>query len=98
MNKVKFMLSAVAVIAIVGGALAFKASKQGNANVFCNTFGSPRPCQKVLFTTDNSTSPSDNPCSGGVYFTQSDCQSPAITTNDEDPGTLTIQPVKAVTE
>ena len=35
MKKAKIMLSAIAVFAIVGGALAFKAQKFGAANIYC---------------------------------------------------------------
>ena len=99
MNKIKIMLSAVAVIAIVGGSLAFKASKFSRANVYCSTFGQQQNlCDKVNFTTDNEISSSDNPCSGGLFYTASDCPSTTVFTTVSDGGAHTVQKVKSQAE
>jgi hypothetical protein len=50
MEKAKFMLTAIAVFAIVGGALAFKAKRYGN-NIFCGgTNTAPCNVAKTDFT------------------------------------------------
>jgi hypothetical protein len=46
MKKVKIMLTAITVMAVVGGALAFKAAKF-NTVVFCTTEAAPGACTVV---------------------------------------------------
>jgi hypothetical protein len=48
MKKVKIMLTAITVMAIVGGALAFKAAKFGTA-IFCTTQAAPNACTIPAF-------------------------------------------------
>jgi len=46
MKKAKIMLSAIAVLALVGGALAFKAAKTSRFSYYvCNTAGQLNQCQ-----------------------------------------------------
>jgi len=48
MKKAKIMLSAIAVFALVGGALAFKAHKSQVVDYFtCNTLATPKTCAAV---------------------------------------------------
>lgn len=49
MKKAKIMLTAIAVIAVIGGILAFKA--KSFANVYCKFPGGAITCQKVAYTT-----------------------------------------------
>jgi len=53
MKKARIMLTSIAVLAVVGGALAFKV--KADANVFCKIHkGTPQEiCQKQLYRTDN---------------------------------------------
>lgn len=89
MKKVRIMLTAITVFAIVGGALAFKAKKFVTPNVYCSTFTGPT-CQLAspnLQTTIVAGAPARNPCSGGFYFTTNTCP---ITTSFTTVGTGAI--------
>jgi len=86
------MLTAIAVLAVVGGALAFKAKTFSDANVYCSTFASPNTCQKVLFTTTTSGTTED-PCTGDFFYKAATCP---ITTSFTTVGTGAIK-VKSVT-
>ena len=68
MKKVKVMLAFVAVFATVGAALAFKASKFNDANIYCSTFTSGDACQKVLFKTTTGANVSEDPCGESQEF------------------------------
>jgi hypothetical protein len=75
MKKARIMLSVVAVIAIVGTALAFKVAKFDDANIFCSTFTSGDACQKVLFKVTTGVNESNNPCgSNQEFFEESGCE------------------------
>ncbi len=95
MNKVKFMLSAIAVTAIVGGALAFKASKLPLANVYCSI---DQVCTKVKFTTDNNVTQTANPCNGDYFYTTTTCPITTSFTTVDDPTPVPVRKVKAVIE
>lgn len=65
MKKAKLMLTAIAVLAVVGGALAFKAKTFGQGNVFCKfTDG----CALVDYTTGqvSGAETTDNPCAAAI--------------------------------
>lgn len=87
MKKVKIMLTAITVFAVVGGALAFKAAKFTAANVYCSTFASPNTCQKQtpsFQTTVNGVAQND-PCgSSQDFFIDNTCRT-AKTTIPTDP-------------
>ena len=96
MKKIKIMLSAVVVLAAVGGALAFKATKFSNANVYCSTFQGSKPCKKQTpsYQTTQPTGQSAinfDPCgSDPNYYTESACNTtftttgtPVYTTNNQ---------------
>jgi len=51
MKKAKIMLSAIAVLGLVGGTLAFKAANNGSVDFFtCNTVPTPNVCASVHVT------------------------------------------------
>lgn len=56
MKQAKFALTAVAILAVVGGALAFKASRGFNTTVFTNTVGG---CKQALPVSNYITTPDD---------------------------------------
>lgn len=75
MKKAKIMLTAIAVLAVVGGALAFKAKSA--ANVYCkNTAGTT--CTKALYqTTQISAVTTTNPCTSAnvtVFYRDEFCE------------------------
>jgi len=74
MKRAKIMLSAIAVLAVVGGALAFTAKTQ--ANVFCKFPGQTPLCQKVLYATNVSgINTTTDPCPNeGVFYTENKCK------------------------
>lgn len=69
MKKVKIMLTAITVFAVVSGALAFKAQRFGLKNVYCRVSSA---CEiKEFQTTDNGQASVTNPCGGTIttYYT-----------------------------
>jgi uncharacterized protein YxeA len=77
MKKAKIMLTSIAVLAVVGGALAFKATKFGQGNVFCKFAQSPN-CRLTDYTTDfyAGQATTTNPCTASgqtVYYTENAC-------------------------
>lgn len=52
MKRAKIMLSAIAVIATVGGVLAFKAQKFADQNVWCRTAEVGITCKSVAYKTN----------------------------------------------
>lgn len=85
MKRAKIMLTAICVLAVVGGALAFKVKSQ--ANVFCLT-PSTGACDKIAFTTikPNVNPPAattTNPCPNEtVFYTENGCQTTFIETQN----------------
>jgi len=58
MKKAKIMLTAVAAIAIVSGALAFKAQKSFTSNIYCSTTATTDcPDLKLQFTLTENSNP-----------------------------------------
>lgn len=56
MKKAKFALTVIIVVAVVGGALAFKASRGATATVFVNTLvGGQLLCSAPVFYTNYTT-------------------------------------------
>lgn len=69
MKRAKIMLLAIAVIATVGGVLAFKAQKFGSANVYCTS--TCPAASKVLFTTGfiQAAATTTEPCGNAPFYT-----------------------------
>ncbi|WP_205514599.1 hypothetical protein [Longitalea arenae] len=80
MKKVKIMLTAVTIVAAVGGALAFKAQKFGAANAYCKSQSGA--CNKVIYQTtprDGFNPIAFDPCANTtVYYLNPTC--PVTTT------------------
>jgi hypothetical protein len=57
MKKAKIMLSAIAIFAVVGGALAFKAAKFNSKHVYCSTTFDAASCSLSHYVA--STFPAD---------------------------------------
>ena len=73
MKKVRMIVSAVAVFAVVGSALAFKAKSFGEGNVFCSSNAcTNQPLTSTIAINDPSGAITD-PCSGGDVFIAGDC-------------------------
>ena len=53
MKKARIMLSAIAVFAIVGGALAFKAHNAYHGNLFCTAVKDTKPTSITTYTITN---------------------------------------------
>lgn len=64
MKKAKIMLLAIAIIATVGGVLAFKAQKFADRNVYCATFkeGGGITCALTSYKTTPDLIPTTIPC------------------------------------
>lgn len=80
MKKAKIMLIAICVLAVVGGALAFKAKQL--ANVYCLT-PATGACEKVNYTTVKigGALPTTNPCPNEtIFYTENGCQTTFIET------------------
>ena len=87
MKKAKIMLSAIAVLAVVGGALAFKAKAAGDeANVYCRN--ASNACVLVYYTTlkpSPTAIPVNDPCTAAgqtVFYTENLCQTSFIETQN----------------
>jgi len=65
MKKVRFMLTAFAVIALVGAALAFKANKFTHAAIFCETSAVCADADLINYVVTASGGSSTNPCPSG---------------------------------
>ena len=82
MKKAKIVLSAIVMMAVVGGALAFKAKAFHPTNVFCSDPNSPTPACTIPtpFQTAHIGQPvTTDPCADGtgVYYTTTvDCNTP----------------------
>lgn len=90
MKKVKFMLTAVAVLAVVGGALAFKALSL--QNVYCDA---GTVCQKVAWKTNIAdTDTTEEPCGSGIttFFTTNVGNQNCQDLNSTTTGTVYSQP------
>lgn len=85
MKKVKVILTAVSVFAIVGGALAFKANTLLKKNVYCRI---STGCSAVQpFQTDNNfEQPVTNPCGATIttFFTTNQDACTTLTKNTDD--------------
>jgi hypothetical protein len=81
MKRAKMMLTALAVFAVVGGALAFNAKKFGQANVFCKI---DNVCQPQIWTTTNAdplARTTNDPClQEAVFYTDNTCSTPIAET------------------
>lgn len=91
MKRAKIMLTAIVVLAGVGGALAFKAQKFSQANIYCK-FAGDQTCKKVNYTTQFvfDALSTTNPCKGAETtstYTTSLCGTPLATTT----GYVTIE-------
>jgi hypothetical protein len=74
MKKARIMLSGIAVLAVVGGALAFNAKKLEDKNVFCLL--PDGSCPAVSYKTIPPGTPeTTEPCGAGIttYFTTQPC-------------------------
>jgi hypothetical protein len=80
MKKVKIMLTAITVFAVVGGALAFKAQKFGTA-IFYKTRATDPTCTIPAFTTLQNrpnlgqfftTTQQGTPCNVSTYITDAE--------------------------
>jgi len=73
MKNVKMIITTVAILATVGGALAFKSKSYGSGNIFCNS-AAPKHCNvaKTNWSTlSNLNTTSTNPCGDNAYSTTS---------------------------
>jgi len=86
MKRVKIMLSAIAVLAVVGGALAFKAQKFAHKNVFCSTFPAPNTCRVTDAKFTIAPPKIANPCGLDAqgnpipYYSDAQCLLPTTST------------------
>lgn len=88
MKKAKIMLTSIAVLAVVGGALAFKV--KADANVYCKISG---VCTKVAYTTQGYNqiprpATTTNPCPDEDFF-YTDPACPVTTSFAETLNTVT---------
>lgn len=82
MKRVKIMLTSVAVLAVVGGALAFKANKFIAANVYCSTFQQGCLKQTPSYqTTQNGSAIAFEPCGANSFYTEAGCVTAHSTTD-----------------
>jgi len=85
MKRAKFMLSAIAVLGLVGGTLAFKAAKNQSTDFFtCKTSVTPNVCVAVhvansQFTVSGSPIATYSSASKTIDNTQTDCTSQGCT-------------------
>lgn len=68
MKQAKFALTAVAVLAVIGGALAFKASRGVNANIYTASIVAGKTYCSVPVTLSNTTAAS-LPFAGPTFTT-----------------------------
>jgi len=70
MKKAKLMLTAITVVAVVSGALAFKAKTFQFANVYCGTTTDvcSIPADKVAFQYVGTSGTVSNPCTTGQAY------------------------------
>lgn len=82
MKKAKIMLTSIAVLAVVGGALAFKV--KADANVFCKiNVGTPQlTCEKKLYRTQFLPNrATTDPCpEETVWYSETECITAKIET------------------
>jgi hypothetical protein len=74
MKKVKILFAAIGIVAIVSGALAFKAAKFSDGAVYCKTTS----CNFVNYTPTfiSGAATTTTPCGTGVdYYTDPSCPS-----------------------
>ena len=73
MKKIKIMLTAITVLAVVGGALAFKAKTISERNVYCYLPNETVTCQLKQFKTQENGDPVFDICAGDFFYTTNTC-------------------------
>ena len=82
MKRAKIMLTAIAVLAVVGGALAFKAKTFDHASIYCKNGNA---CNIVQFTFTKPTpvtTPSNDPCAQTYFYSESGCNTSFLETQN----------------
>jgi hypothetical protein len=87
MKKAKIMLSAIAVLALVGGTLAFKAAKVGSVQIFtCDNTPTPTVCNQITIahatlTNNGSVLHTYSQASTSIDGTQTGCTNQGCTSS-----------------